>query len=211
MGRGFVLKKEPISLSLDENHNETLPLLSCTRLLDLELLPKAEFQDWRVEHVIRKRCKTLLKKGKVDPFSLWLGKWHAREIEEEKLPSLHLQWINPAMGYGLFTKKALPKWSYLGLYGGLIRPRGRFFPNVNDYCFAYPKTRHWLFPYTIDSGSFGNHTRFINHSDRPNTEALTIIHDEIFQILFRTSKDVKANEELLVDYGPLYWRHRKKL
>ena len=59
-------------------------------------------------------------------------------------------------------------------------------------------------PYQIWQGRQGNHTRFVNHSCRPNS------HFERFvwlgkQRIVLASEGIEAGEEITVDYGHTYW------
>lgn len=64
--------------------------------------------------------------------------------------------------------------------------------------------------YQIWQGRKGNHTRFVNHSCEPNA------HYERFVWLGKqrtvlVSDGIDADEEVTVDYGPVYWEALEKL
>jgi uncharacterized protein len=179
-------------------------------LFQIRYLPQLEFVDWRCEQWIRKACQKAHKKGKIGQLALWLGKLHAKELEKGEVGEITIRWIHETIGYGVFANCPFKKWEFLGEYTGIVRPRRRLFPDVNDYCFMYPT--EWLSwkAFTIDSQSHGNFTRFINHSDQPNCESIAVYHDGIFHILFRTTRAVAEGEELTYDYGSIYWLRRKK-
>lgn len=174
-------------------------------------LHSLEFANWRVEHYLRKRCAQAYKKGLIEDLTLWLGKLHKREVQEGADIDVTIKWIDERMGYGLFTNCNLPAWHYVGEYAGLLRRRGLFKRDVNDYCFQYP--REWISTkaFTIDSEEQGNYTRFINHSDKPNIESRSFFHDGVFHIAFRTIEEIQADQELTYDYGEIYWDNRKKI
>ncbi|MFN0064828.1 MAG: SET domain-containing protein-lysine N-methyltransferase [Chlamydiales bacterium] len=180
-------------------------------VFQIAYLEQLDFEDWRVEQYIRKKCAWAYKKGRIEPLTLWLGKLHATDIERDENCAVTIRWIDPEIGYGLFSDQPLKKWSYLGEYSGLLRRRNLLFRNVNDYCFQYPREWIGLQAFTIDSQDQGNYTRFINHSDEPNLEALSFFHDGIFRIGFRACADIPAGTELTYDYGKIFWNHRKKL
>lgn len=181
------------------------------RLFEIDYYSHLEFANWEVEQWIKKRCKKALKRGKVGDLALWLGKLHGKAIDDAYVPDITLRWINEKIGYGIFANGPLMKWSFIGEYTGLLRRRNLFFPNVNDYCFMYP--REWIAykAFTIDSQQQGNFTRFINHSDSPNLESVAIFHGGIFHIIVRTIRDISAEEELTYDYGDIYWQRRRKI
>ncbi len=181
------------------------------QLFEINYLPRLNFTDWRVEQWMRKQCARAYKKGKIGHLACWLGNLHAKEIEAAHIPDITVRWMGDKIGYGVFTNRPLKKWKFIGEYSGNLRRRNLIFPNVNDYCFMYP--REWIAfkAFTIDSVKQGNFTRFINHRDEPNLESVAVFHDGIFRIIFRTIKDIKENEELTYDYGGIYWNRRKKL
>jgi SET domain-containing protein len=174
-------------------------------------LPQLEYADWRVERHIKKLCAYALKKDRVGQLALWLGKLHAKELAEGRIPDIEIEWISEEMGYGAFTNRPIKKWEFVGEYTGIVRRRRWVFPNLNDYCFMYP--REWISHrlYTIDSEKEGNFTRFINHSDTPNLESVAVFKDGVFHILFRAVEDILPGKELVYDYGPVYWNKRKKV
>lgn len=75
----------------------------------------------------------------------------------------------------------------------------------------YP--REWISTkaFTIDSKEQGNVMRFINHSDTPNLESISIFYDGVFRITFRALQDIPVGSELSYDYGGIYWSHRRKV
>ena len=180
-------------------------------LFQIKYLSHLEFFDWKVEKSIRKKCALAKKKGKIGDLAIWLGMLHGKELESGHIPPVAIRWIDEKIGYGLFTTQSFKKWQFIGEYTGLIRRRRLLFPDINDYCFMYPKEWISLKAYTIDSEKHGNYTRFINHSDYPNCESVSVYFDGYFHILFRTIQDVPEGTELTYDYGDIYWHKRKKL
>lgn len=177
----------------------------------IRYLPSLAYQNWRVERDIVNLCKIAYQKEKVGNLALWLGKFHAKELEQANVPDITIQWMNEKMGYGVITHKFIRKWEFVGEYTGLVRRRRLIFPNLNDYCFMYP--RHWISHklFVIDSESNGNFTRFINHSDHPNLESVAVFKDGVFHIIFRAVEDIMPETELAYDYGDLYWQKREKV
>ena len=54
----------------------------------------------------------------------------------------------------------------------------------------------------IDAGPMGNYTRFINHSCKPNCEAVDLAPNKVTIV---TDRFIKQGEELLLDYGEQYF------
>ncbi|MCP5469737.1 MAG: SET domain-containing protein-lysine N-methyltransferase [Chlamydiales bacterium] len=181
------------------------------RVFNIRYLDALEFNDWRTESYIRKKCAQAHRKGNIESLAIWLGKLHGKSMEEGAGIDVTIKWIDERIGYGLFTNQKLKKWQYVGEYVGLLRRRNLIFRNVNDYCFQYPREWRTTKAFTIDSEDQGNYTRFINHSDTPNVESLSFFHDGVFRIGFRAIEEIAAGTELTYDYGEIYWNNRKKL
>ncbi len=180
-------------------------------LFDIAYYPHLEFADWKVEQWLRKMCAKALHLGKIGDLALWLGKLHRKALNNPTIPDITIGWRHEKIGYGIFANQPIKKWNLIGEYTGLLRRRNLFFPNVNDYCFMYPREWLALRAFTIDSSKQGNFTRFINHSDMPNLESVAVFHDGLFHIIVRATEDIPAGSELTYDYGDIYWTRRKKL
>lgn len=180
-------------------------------LMGIRYLPHLLFADWKVEQSVRKLCARALVKDKIGQLALWLGQFHGKEIENAAIPAITISWISERMGYGIFADRDFKKWEYIGEYTGILKRRPLIFPNLNDYCFMYP--REWIATklFTVDSEKCGNYTRYINHSDDPNCESVGVFQGGIFHLIFRTIKEVPMGTELTYDYGNVYWRYRDKI
>ncbi|MCB1181447.1 MAG: SET domain-containing protein-lysine N-methyltransferase [Chlamydiia bacterium] len=182
------------------------------RLFEIHYTPQLTFENEEVENFIRSTCAKADRKGKIDRLAKWLGSYHGLDLDAEKIPNIALRWIHEKIGYGMFADEPFKKWQFIGEYAGLLRRRNHFFHNVNDYCFMYPRPLKLQFKaFTIDSEKRGNFTRFINHSDLPNAEAICVFHGGIFRVVIRACKAIKIGEEITYDYGEYYWQRRVKL
>ncbi len=202
--------KIPVALTASEKPKD-YSLTRFEELFGITYLKELTFADWKTEQWVKKACARAHKRKKIGELALWLGSFHDKELTEGTIPAVAVRWMHEKIGYGLFTTQPFQKWQFIGEYTGILRRRSLLFPDINDYCFMYP--RQWLSPrlYTIDSVKHGNYTRFINHSDYPNCESVSVYQNGTFHILFRTIREIKADEELTYDYGGLYWLRRRKL
>jgi uncharacterized protein len=163
-----------------------------------------------LEMRLRQGCEKLHRRGGINRRQLWLGALYRTQIRSAHTPPLTIDWIDGTLGFGLFTTSPLHDEAFIGLYAGEVRRRPLFTLRDTRYSFRYP-TLSYLGPhYLIDALIAGNHTRFINHSDRPNVEASSAYCDGLLHIVLRTIRPVPAGSQLLMDYGPIYWRHRRK-
>ncbi|ANG65953.1 SET domain-containing protein-lysine N-methyltransferase [Chlamydia gallinacea 08-1274/3] len=201
-----------IYISLNHHWKESSPytMQRACQLLNFQFLPYLTFKSWQVEAHVRKLCRKAQKKHSISPLAKWLGELHKRDLITPPMPPIAICWINAYIGYGVFARERIPAWTYIGEYTGILRYRQAIWLDENDYCFRYPLSPGFWKYFTIDSGSQGNFTRFINHSDQPNVEAIGVFQDGLFHIIIRTMQTIEAGEELCYHYGPLYWKHRRK-
>jgi uncharacterized protein len=101
-------------------------------------------------------------------------------------------------GLGLFAIKPLKKGDYIVTY------RGRRITNAEaDELEA--KGSRYMFEinsrWTIDGSSRWNIARYVNHSCRPNAEAV----ERKRRIVYIARRKIKPEEEITVDYGKAYF------
>lgn len=139
-----------------------------------------------------------------------LGKKFDLEISAGYVCDCVIKWRSDEIGYGLYAGVDLLPGVYIGEYTGEVRHVNRLKPELNGYCFHYP-TRFFSWRYTvIDSQKWGNETRFINHSDKPNLELAWALKNDLMHLIFIANRFIEKGEELTIDYGPDYWRYRKQ-
>nr|WP_236558924.1 SET domain-containing protein [Chlamydia sp. 17-3921] len=199
-----------LSLSEDRNDYHPYSIARASHLLNFSFLPNLKFLDWQVENRIRNLCNKSEKRGLISPLAKWLGKLHKQEIHKPTIPPVAICWINSYIGYGVFAREDIAPWTYLGEYAGILRQRKNIWMDENDYCFRYPLPLFTFRYFTIDSEQSGSFTRFINHSDQPNAEAIGMFYEGIFRVIIRSIQPIRTGEEICYHYGPLYWKHRKK-
>lgn len=201
-----------IKVSLCPSHLRYFDLPRLEKIFEIKYIHHLQFEDSYCEEFIRDRCRKAFKKEKIDSLALWLGTYHAKDLDRTSIPDVTLKWIDPKIGYGIFSNTSFKKWDYIGEYAGLLKRKNFRFPNVNDYCFMYPRSfKFQRKSFTIDSEKYGNYTRFINHSDFPNAETICVFHEGIFRVLIRACKPIYPGEEITYDYGEYYWQRRTKL
>jgi len=111
-------------------------------------------------------------------------------------------------GQGVFAARDIRKDTILGTYKGKRYTPEQYDAKYSDDDFreyamtAYSRRgpKRALFVIDAEDPTKSNWTRFINHSDDPNVEFIT--HGR--NILVKTIKDIRYDQELLADYGPEY-------
>ena len=128
-----------------------------------------------------------------------------REGNEVYTRRLAIRHIAPKVGYGVFAKEAVPPYSTLGHYVGVLR-LDQEIDETNDSTFSFGD-----FPlFSIDAKKAGNWARFMNHSDLKNPKTNVVAWEyytkESPYILFTAGpKGVKKGAQLLYSYGDKYW------
>ncbi|KAF5325673.1 hypothetical protein D9611_000379 [Ephemerocybe angulata] len=117
-------------------------------------------------------------------------------------------------GWGVRTKKKLPRGKVLGMYTGLLLRRAKALKVHSAYCFDLdgqeslsdsedePLTED---SYSVDSQDIGNWSRFMNHSCDPNTVVYEAVYDQMPStgmpyLAFAAVRDIPAGEELTFNY-----------
>ncbi len=94
------------------------------------------------------------------------------------------------IGYGLYTNSKILNNTFIGEYTGIVSSGGKYNSNddineggssMSNYRLCYPSTDGG---FAIDAAEYGNVTRFINHSWRPNCEIRNIFLDGIIHCVF---------------------------
>jgi len=104
---------------------------------------------------------------------------------------------SPIHGFGLFARRPIPKGTRLLEYKGELinadQADGRY-PEVDTppHTFLFDAEDNMY----IDGGVGGNWSRFINHSCKPNCEAV----QEGRRIFIETTRAIRPGEELYYDY-----------
>lgn len=103
-------------------------------------------------------------------------------------------------GLGLYAGEDIPKGKKIVEYFGRTISEKEEYTSNSKYLFEINSRR------TIDGTDRKNIARYINHSCRPNAEAL-IPKDRVF---IWSIKNIKKGEEITFDYGKEYWKEHIK-
>ncbi len=177
--------------------------------MGISYLPHLDFENHQVLEKISKRCQKALESQWITPKQKWLGAWYAKEIQRGVFSDCRLQWIDPFLEYGVFANRDLPAHHFVGEYTGLLRRR-RLWRKKNPYCFEYTIGESRSSPFMIDAGETGSLARFINHSDTPNLEPVSVYSGGWMHVILITLKPIPKGAQLAYDYGIDYWAKRFK-
>jgi hypothetical protein len=172
-------------------------------LVGAAFIPTLDFESFSVLQDIVERTKKMHKKGELLRERRWLGKLFRKEVESLFFPDVVVRWIDDSIGWGVFAGKAFKEMEYITEYSGKVRKYERR-DNKNTY------TLHYITSYIIDAQNQGGFGRFINHSSQPNLLLTLATVDSIEHAILITTRAIEKGEQIVYNYGPDYWRHRKK-
>lgn len=178
------------------------------KAMQLTFLPNLAFSCSSVFNKIEKLCQKAHKRGEIEKRQKWLGALFAEDIEHGIHPDLVIRWVDGRVGYGVFTAKDLAPFTFIGEYTGEVRKRCRE-DRKNSYCFDYSIGEGKKSAFIIDAEKKGNITRFINHSDTPNLEPISVFSNNIMHVILLTRSWIAAGSQLTYDYGEEYWKKRQ--
>ena len=167
------------------------------------------FYNFSLYRDICKQINKNIRTGLISKEKIILGNKFRKEILSGYYPRIDLKFINNIIGKGVVSLDYIPKGSYVGEYTGIVKKRSRKIMNNNVYCLSYiihPLKRN----YVIDAKEKGNFTRFINHSNHPNLESVSVVLNDILHMVFFSIKDIEPNSQLTFDYGDEFWKSFNK-
>ncbi len=193
---------------------ETLSIDDFSKQMGISWLNALEFQTDGYIQKILKQSKRAMRKKELSIRAKWLGVRYKQEVSNGYMPKISIRYIDEHFGYGGFAEEDIAVGAYIGEYTGIVRKRRWRKDRKNDYCFEYT-IGDWVYnPFIIDAKGKGNFTRYINHSEDPNVESLSVYVDEVMHIIFVALKPIKAGSQMCYHYGDTFWkkrRHNEKL
>ena len=94
-------------------------------------------QTFALQQKIIEECAKAERKRWIDPRQKWLGNYYSQEVQSHLHPDITIGWIDPTLGYGVFTNRAILRQTFVAEYTGIVRKRRLFGRFKNDYCFDY--------------------------------------------------------------------------
>ena len=193
----------------NEHACKEYPLHEFEERMGMRYLKSLTFQTEPIIEKVLRQSKKAIAKKQLSIREKWLGVRYQREISSSYEPKVSIRWIDESLGYGVFAEEEIPVGAYIGEYTGLVRKRQRRTDRKNDYCFEYT-IGDWVYnPFLIDAKDQGNFTRYINHSDHPNVESLSVYANEVMHIIFVALKPIKSGVQMCYHYGDTFWKKRR--
>ena len=133
-------------------------------------------------------------------------------VERNFIAPTSIKLVNSKIGYGLFAQKKIFKGLFVGEYTGQITSENDCSSGVYAWDYqVFNASNDNLNEYVIDASTSGNETRFVNDDGiDSNCVSFHIAgKDDIPHIVYVTLRDIKAGEQLTIDYGHEYWEDRR--
>jgi hypothetical protein len=131
------------------------------------------------------------------------------------LNRLEIRYINPVMGFGVYSRDVIKNGEVIGVYTGIKQVKSTK-PVTHSYIFSSQSDSLNMH---VDARQYGNITRFINHafdSDKPGFSNANVsarnykLHGVEF-IIYSAQQDIPKGVQLLVNYGEQYFKKRRSL
>lgn len=180
------------------------------RIFSVQHAAGLQFKDGQTQSLILKRTQMAVFKKWITARQKWLGHYYAQGIEGKIPLDLTIKWINDILGYGLWTNCDIAPKTFIGEYAGLLRKRRLRKRWHNLYCFDYTIGEKRSSSYVIDAQDQGNHTRFINHSFKPNLAFVSVYYQTAIRVIVYAKRWICAGEQLCYDYGEEFWEKRSE-
>jgi hypothetical protein len=161
-----------------------------------------------LEQVIAQTAKAKLE-DKIPAEKIWMGIYFDKELSRGIHPPISIRYIDPEVGYGVFSEKKIPSCTYAGEFTGTVQERKPKELKDKYHCLRYAAWEGRK-NFCIDAEQKGNFTRFINHSAKPNLGLQSIYWRGIPRMIFVTLKEIRAGAQLTFDYGPFFWKEFSK-
>lgn len=133
-------------------------------------------------------------------------------IEQKYEVPWYMKFISDTIGHGIFAAADIKNGDFVGDYGGIIYDRKTRDAMQYDPSYTWninPPTNSGLQEaFLIDAKYACNFMRFINHSFEPNVMPIHIYGPDGWHLIYVACKDIKKDEQILVNYGNGYWSNK---
>jgi len=134
------------------------------------------------------------------------------QIEQCCMAPLYIKKIDDTLGYGVFAAENINKGDFIGEYTGVVQIADKL-SEEEDEISGYETDYTWYYLDELENGPDleingrleGNEMRFINHSPDSNLDVEHTLHNGQWLIFFTAARDIKKDEQLLINYGDQYW------
>nr|NGX50825.1 hypothetical protein [Chlamydiota bacterium] len=156
------------------------------------------------------KAESLLSESREERFDSFFQQLELDGCDERYTRRVTIRFINPVVGYGVFAKEAIPPYSTLNHYTGLLMVDDDI-KEEHDSTFSFTDYK----TFSIDALKYGNWCRFMNHcaEREANNNAIPweYYHEDGPKIVFTSgSRGIKKGEQILYSYGDDYWKEKEE-
>lgn len=126
----------------------------------------------------------------------------------------YIKLSSPEVGYGLFANVDILPNTVIGVYHGVFTVVESGVTNT-DYAWDYgtfpnPESPEEKVEICIDSRTFGNWLRFVNHKEdaKANCFAMYVPYNNRWYVVYMSRRFIPKDHELFASYGDNYWNAR---
>jgi uncharacterized protein len=116
-----------------------------------------------------------------------------------------VRFINEQVGFGLFAATCIASGKIVCEYAGYVCRYESIADHAYSYAYMVEEPNDLGLTLIVDSLQEGNDSRFINHSPQSNLLSSCEFYNGHSHILLRSRRDIRAGEQLFLDYGKDYW------
>lgn len=115
----------------------------------------------------------------------------------------YTKWIDPSIGYGVFTTVHIEPWTVLDVYAGQLRCG----PTLSvNYAWRYMHLKEGNQACAINANNAGNIMRFVNDAGDNSTISITLgEYQHRFYWLYVSRRHIGSNQQVSIPYGDDYW------
>ncbi|CAG8592270.1 1724_t:CDS:2, partial [Paraglomus occultum] len=127
--------------------------------------------------------------------------------------SIYVRWVDENLRFGLFAGRDFEIGELLGIYTGEYVGGRVELEYAWEYNYLVQATnkKGEAVRCVIDARNKGNYLRFANHKDVDyNGEATYVMYNNMWFVLYVVKNNIKAHEQIFVNYGEAYWADRTK-
>jgi hypothetical protein len=156
--------------------------------------------------IFDKKDKKVINNKKINKKNKKINEKYAKLLcyknQKNKLPKLYIKFISDDLGFGLFANQSFQKDDYIGEFCGIVTSNPD--SSSDNYSYSYIDNTDIV----IAPRKTGNELQFANHSkENANVNWKHIIGlDNKEHVIFVATKEIKKDEQILIDYGDDYWK-----
>ncbi len=191
---------------------QTLDTFQCQK--QLHFMPSTQLVFPSAKHIFKmiKGLKRLHHLHWLEDQCHWQGVLYKDQLNKNLSEKIYIQHINKTVGFGVIAAQNFQPGDLIGEYTGEVRHLSMFSSLIDTtYTMEYPVPSWPGIRWVTNAGYFGDFTRFINHSHKPNAKIAVAYDGLLLRLLIVAQETINPNTEITYNYGSYYWKKRKQI